>query len=259
MRNATSKFSKLKLFCLGLGASLSCSVAVAEPPQTAPEELQQTIAQLEAAANSQDVEAIGGFYSPNFTTAEGMSSSALFQALTQLWERYPDLTYTTELQSWEREGNELVADTVTVIRGTGNSNGRSTRLDSTIRSRQYFRDLKLVRQETLAEQTQLSSGDNPPQVWVNLPEQVQSGEQFNFDVIVDKPLGNDVLLGAATEELTASDRYFDPSTLELDILPAGGIFKLVNAPDEPGDRWLSAVLVRADGMTIVTQRVSIEE
>ncbi|MGK7872370.1 MAG: nuclear transport factor 2 family protein [Xenococcaceae cyanobacterium] len=244
---------------LGFGLTTSLGSAVrAESPETAPQELKEILSEIETAVNSRDLEGMMQFYSPNFTNSDGLSHSSLSQALTELWKRYPSLNYMTELQSWERVGDELVAETVTYIRGTENIDGRLMRLDSNIRSRQYFKDQKLVRQEILAERTKLTSGENPPEVNVILPEKVGVGEQFNFDVIVKEPLRDDVLLGAAIEEQTSSDRYFNPSTLELEILPAGGIFKLVTAPLLPDNRWLSAILVHADGIILITQRVRVE-
>jgi len=38
------------------------------------------------------------------------------KALTQLWQRYPQLKYQTQLQSWKPE-NAIVAETVTSITG----------------------------------------------------------------------------------------------------------------------------------------------
>ena len=244
---------------LGLGLTAFGSSVRAESPETAPQELTQVISEIEAAANNQDVEAVMQFYSPEFSNSDGLSATSVSQALTKLWERYPQLSYTTELQSWEQEGDDLVAETVTTIQGTENNNGRAIQLDSTIRSRQYFRNQKLIRQDILSEKTNVTSGDAPPEVSVNLPEQVQPGEEFNFDVVVQQPIGEEVLLGAALEEPVSSDRYLNPGTLELDILPAGGIFKLVKIPQTPKSQWLSAILVQSDGITMVTRRVNSEE
>jgi hypothetical protein len=128
---------------------------------------------------------------------------------------------------------------------------------STIRSRQYFQDNKLIRQEIISEETKLSSG-NSPHIQVNVPEVAKVREQFNFDVIVEDPLDNDLLLGSAIEEQTASNRYLNPTDFELEPLPSGGVFKRVTAPGLPGSYWLSAIIIKGDGMIIVTRRVTIE-
>ncbi len=250
-------FSAL-LLSLELVGGLSSPVK-AESAATAPEELTEVISKLEEAANKRDLEEVMEYYSPDFTNGDGLNHSSLSQSLSQMWKTYPRIRYTTEIDSWSDNGDELVAETTTKIRGVQNNKGRMVRFDSTLRSRQYFQDQKLVRQEVLSEQTKLTSGDNPPAVNIIAPEAVKLGEKYNFDVVVTEPLENRVLLGAVNEERTNSDLYLDPTALELEPLPAGGVFKTVTAPLLPDSNWLSAIVVRGDGITMVTHRVRVEE
>jgi len=229
----------------------------AESPETAPPQLKTILTQIDSAANRRDVKGVMQFYAGNFKNSDGLTPRSMEQALRQLWQRYPQLTYRTELRDWKREGNALVAETVTVISGTQGSDGKNTKLESTLRSRQRFEGNKIVQQNILSERTQLSSGANPPNVQVNLPEQVGVGQPFNFDVIVKEPLGDSLLLGSALEEPIKPDLYTKPTKFDLQLLPAGGIFKLGKAPTKPEDRWISAVLIRGDGMTMITQRLQV--
>ena len=214
---------------------------------------------MESAANEQDLDEVMEYYADEFTNEDGLTTDSIEVALEKLWSSYPQLTYETKIISWEEQGDELVAETETKITGSRDNQGRTIRLESNIKSRQYFQDKKLVRQEVLAEQTKLFTGERPPRVRVNVPETVQVGEQYHFDTIVTEPLEGDVLLGAALEERTGSDRYLNPSTLELEPLSSGGIYKVVTAPLLSDNHWLSSIIVRGDGITMVTQRVRIEE
>lgn len=254
--------SWVKSLGLSVFLILSCGVnnlVRAENSVNAPAALQDTIAKIDMAANNQNLEAVMKYYSPNFTNTDGLTPTSLSQALTSLWKTYPQLQYTTEIKSWEQTGDQLVAETVTKIQGASQSQGRTMNLNTTLHSRQYFQEQKLVRQEILSEQTQVTTGENPPVVEVIAPEKVKVGEKYNFDVVVTEPLKDKVLLGATVEEPTGSDRYLNPSNLELEALPAGGIYKLVTAPRLPENHWLSAILVRGDGITMVTKRVRIEQ
>ena len=234
------------------------NVAWGENAATAPEELTEVIAGIENAANEQDIEAVIEYYSDDFTSSDGLTTDTLAKALTQMWRNYPQLEYTTQIESWSESGNELVAETLTTVRGIQNTEGRKARLKSTIKSRQYFQGQKLVRQEILSEQSQLTSGENPPLVEVVAPDTVTVGQKYNFDLIVDEPLEDRVLLGAVQEEKTAGNLYLNSTSLELEPLPAGGIYKVATAPETPESNWLSAILVRGDGMTMITHRVNIE-
>ncbi|WP_199333500.1 nuclear transport factor 2 family protein [Oculatella sp. FACHB-28] len=231
--------------------------ARAESPATAPPELRETLTQIDAAASQGDVEAVMEFYSSEFTHADGLTYETMQQALTAFWERYPDLTYQTALTSWEPDGDAIVAETVTTITGTQEAEGRTFKLDSTIASRQRFVGRQMVSQEILTERSQVTSGENPPTVTVSLPEQVTTEQEYPFDAIVTEPLGDRVLLGTALEEPVRPEGYLNPITLDLTLLPAGGLFKVGQAPATPESRWVSAIIIREDGITEVTQRLRV--
>ena len=246
------------LFSLGMVNGLGDRV-LAKSADSAPDELTEAIFDIEDAANDRDLDGVLDRYSENFTNTDGLTTDSLAQGLEQMWQNYPELEYTTEIESWSQEDGLLVARTITTITGVQQDEGRVSNLSSTIKSLQYFKDGKLVNQDILAEQSRLTSGENPPQVEIAAPETVKTGKKYNFDLIVDEPLEEKVLLGAIKEEKTASNLYLNPTALELEPLPAGGIYKTATAPLLPDSNWVSAILVRGDGITMITHRVNIEE
>ncbi|MEL6261968.1 MAG: nuclear transport factor 2 family protein [Cyanobacteria bacterium J06626_6] len=241
---------------LGSGAT-GALTAQAASPDTAPAALTTAINQIEAAASAGDLSAVMESYSPNFTNEDGFTYETLETALQDLWERYDSLTYRVELQSWEPIAGGFVAETVTYINGTKTLNGQATSLESIIRSEQTFEAGKIVSQNTLSERNQVTSGEQPPTVSVILAEQVEAGETYDFDAIVVEPLGNRYLLGAAIEEGTTATDFFTGRPVELELLSAGGLFKIGEAPSAPDSRWVSALLVREDGLTVVTRRLQV--
>ena len=248
--------SVLALFVLTLSLTACWNRAAAATPQTAPPQLKNLLTQIDAAANQHDIKAVMQFYGENFSHADGLSRQSMEKALTQLWQRYPQLKYQTQLQSWKTEGNAIVAETVTNITGA-QSRDRNQVLRATIKSRQRYENELIVRQEILSERSQLSAGAKPPTVDVKLPQQVSTGQQYNFDAIVQEPLGDDYLLGAAIEEPIQAGKNFKATSVELELLSAGGLFKLGRAPAMADDRWVSALVIRGDGMTLVTQRLQV--
>lgn len=261
--NASSRSSSWRGWLLAVGMAVSLSGTVlagsvrANTPDQAPAPLQEMLSQVDAAANSRDLQKVMQYYSPNFTNTDGLNRRSLEQALTQLWKRYPDLKYKTELKSWKAEGNSFVIETVTQLTGTQQSENRQLKLISSLRSQQRLDNQQISRQEILAEQSQITSGQKPPTVKLTIPEQVNVGEEFSFDAVVQEPLGDGLLLGAALEEPVRADGLINPTTTDLELLSAGGIFKVGRAPKTPESRWLSAVVVRQDGMTLVTQRLRV--
>ncbi len=252
---------------LGLSVSflLSCGLTIglatdirAQNPANAPAELKTLISQIEAAANQQNLEQVMGFFSPEFKTADGLTYPLLAKSLTALWKRYPTLQYKTDILSWEQKGDGWVAETLTTIKGKNNDPMMMVQLSATIKSRQVFKNQKLVHQDILSERTDVTTGKNPPQVDVKLPTTVRVGQKFDFDVIVQEPLGDNLLAGTAIEEKVESARYLNPGTIELQLLQSGGLFKQAQAPAQPSSQWLSGILVSDDGITLVTERVKVE-
>lgn len=244
-------------FLLTLGLSAGWTTAKAASPASAPPELKNTLAQIDAAANSHNVQAVMQFYGANFSNSDGLNRAGMEKTLTQLWQRYPQLRYRTELKSWQNQGNGIVAETVTNITGTQPVDGRNWSFNATILSKQRFENQKIVNQEILNERTQLTSGEKPPSVDFKLPAQVGTGQEFNFDVVVKEPLKDDLLVGTALLEQISPDKYLNSPKIQLEPLNAGGIFKVGRAPNDPGKYWISAVLVRSDGITIVSQRLPV--
>lgn len=226
-------------------------------PQNAPAQLTNLLTQVDAAASRGDAKGVLQFYSPNFTHGDGLNLQTMEKSLISLWQRYPKLKYSTKLLSSKSEGNGIIAETETQITGLPSGGANNLTLNATIKSRQRIESGKIVRQDILAEHTLLTSGSKPPQVEIKLPQQVQVGQKYNFDAIVKEPLGDDFLLGTALEESIQPDKFLNPTSVDLELLTSGGLFKVGKAPSTPGSQWVSAVILRGNGMTMITQRLQV--
>jgi hypothetical protein len=226
-------------------------------PSDPSSQVKNLLAQMDAAASQGNIKAVMQLYNPNFTSGDGLNFQSLEQSLLALWKRYPRLRYSTQLKSWKREGNVIIAETVTNITGSPSAQNNNLALNATITSRQRIVNDKIVNQEILSEQTRLTSGNQPPQVDINLPQQVRVGQMYFFDAIVQEPLGDDFLLGTALEEPVQVGKYLNPTSVNLEVLNSGGLFKMGRAPSVPGNRWVSAVVMRGSGMTMITQRMQV--
>ncbi|MBD3881669.1 nuclear transport factor 2 family protein [Phormidium tenue FACHB-886] len=273
----------------GAGQAQAQSAPQAAPQSTsqaapaAPPQITQALTQIDAAANQQDLAALLSFYAPTFTSTDGLTLRDMEAALRALWERYPNLSYSTRINSWQEDGDAIVVETTTTITSAATpvqpasqsspqlaqpsqlsqtpaaeaAPSRTFSLASTITSRQRFESEKIVQQEILSERTQLTSGDNPPTLDISLPQEIRTGQAFDFDAVVREPLGDRLLLGAALEEPIRTSGYLNATTVNLEPLSAGGIFKVGRAPMTPDSRWVSAVVVRDDGITAITQRLQV--
>jgi len=267
---ANFRFRQLVKWSLAISITLlfSSGVSLQESPlrwkliaaasaNEAPSKLHEVLTPLETAANKQKLRAVKKAYHRDFSTTEGLDRKALTKQLKQLWKKYPQLDYEIELKSWEVNGDKMVAETVTNIQGVRQAHGREMRLEAQLRSRQEVVEDKIVSQTILSERSQIYIGDDAPRVSVNSPDQVQVGETFSFDVIVQEPTANERFLGTALEKRVNPNQYMNSQQFDLDMLPSAGIYRLGTAPDRPGKRWLSAIIVGDGGMTLISQRLTI--
>jgi hypothetical protein len=248
----------LTLAFLSIGwLSPPAAMAMSKSTANAPSAITTAIAKIDAAANNRQITELLRHYSPNFKHSDGLDKVAWQKSLTQFWQSYNNLRYTTKIKSWRAEGSGYSTETITNIVGTQNVDGRKMNLQSTIESRQKIVRGQIVSQEILQERTQITSGSQPPTIELNLPTKLQTNTEYNFDAIVKEPLGEDVLMGATTEEIVSPQGYTKPNNYKLELLTAGGLFKIARAPGKSGDYWLSTVFIRSSGMTIMTQRVHV--
>ena len=240
---------------LAAGVMGICPAVAASSP---PAELQATIDRIDRAASDRDLPTVLAAYGPDFRTTDGLTRTALGDALTTLWNNFETVTYATDIEDWRRGRNgEMIVETTTELTAQGQTFGHLATLTATVRSRQTLRDGAIVRQDVLAEQSRLSVGEQPPEVLTIAPDRVRPGEVFEFNAFVRRPFDGMVLVGTAVERETRPQVYRLPDDRELATLPGSGLFKQGKAGSAGDDRWLSAILVSKDGMTVVSQRLSV--
>ncbi|MEB3292893.1 MAG: hypothetical protein VKJ24_07020 [Synechococcales bacterium] len=284
----------LSLPCSLLGGVLAFSTPVSAqadrpaPSSASPAPLSNSLmAQLDRAVNRQDLPAALQLFSANFSHSDGLTRQSLETALTQLWKQYPNLTYRTEVTQSKMTAAGITAlETVTHITGQRvTTEGQEWSIAGTIKATQHLQNDKILRQEILSEKISLSLGERPPTVKLAMPDAVGIAQSYNFEAIVQEPVGEDLLMGAILEETVNPALVVNPDRLRIEFpsvaelltdrelirppklppqtkrlklkrLRAGGFFKIGRSANVPETRWITAVLARHDaGMTIVTQRL----
>lgn len=252
----TGRYRPLRLaalLCAGMVTLGWGSAARAETPAA----LADFVQQLDDAASQEDLSQVMQAYSEDIVHGDGLTYDDIESALSQFWEQYDNLRYRTEITSWEQEGSRYMTETETRITGTRALGAQRLRLMATLTSQQEIVDGQIVSQTMLDESSRVTAGARPPQLEVNLPDGVDIGQQFYFDAIVLEPLEERLLLGSATEERISPISYASPAAAEFDLLSSGGLFKVGRAPAMPGQQWLSAVIIRDDGITGITRRMQV--
>lgn len=256
---------------------LTVNAAVTSPSQN-------LVTALDSALNTKNVGAISNLLTSDYTNDDGYNRETLPTALQRLWKQYPNLTYKTEIVGSNMKGGTETIETLTTIDGRrSNPSGQIWKITGSIRSQQTVQANRIRSQSILSEQTQITIGEKPPTVIVNLPDTVTVGQSYKYEAVVQEPINDDLFMGTVFENpvspalLTQKQLQLQlPSIAELlsgrtrktpkpansdqivklSRLPSGGFFKVGTASKVPETRWISAVLARHDGgITIATNRL----
>lgn len=245
---------------LALGASLLMAMGTAVNPAAAvtiDPSVQALLSDIDRAASAKDAGLLQRF-APNFRSADGLSRDELGRSLSQFWQSFDQVTYSTTVEKADRDRDTWILETRTDITATkANTTLGPAKLVTEVRARQTVQNGLVIRQELLDERTTTQWGSKPPRVRVRLPERVRPGDTYTFDAIVQDPLGDTLLAGSAIDTPVRPELYAIPQNAALEPISAGGLFKVGRAPNSPGSRWISAVLVGPEGMTWITERLEV--
>ena len=243
---------------VGAGAAIALGAAIGPVSAvTVAPEVQTLLSEIDRAASAKDPALLQRF-APDFQSADGLSRTDLARSLEQFWKNFDQVSYTTTVEKADRDRDGWTIETLTEIVATQDTTTLGpAKLTTQVRARQTLRNGAIVRQELLDERTTTQWGSKPPAVRVRLPERVRPGETYTFDAIVQDPLGETLLAGSAIDSPVRPEAYAVPQNAALEPISTGGLFKIGRAPNSPGPRWISAVLVGPEGMTWITQRLDV--
>ena len=178
----------------------------------------------------------------------------LAQRLAQFQQDFPEVTWQVEPGAPTPDGRPTLR---LRVQGAAASEGLTYALDATEQIAIRLENGQLVEQELLAQQSLLRSGEPPLAVNVVIPDVVLTGSRYDVDLIVKEPLGQALVAGGminlTDEQLSAQMR----PNLPLAPQGGGGLFKSVQAPQQPGSQTWAVMLVHPDGVVTATKRVRV--
>jgi len=88
----------------------------------------------------------------------------------------------------------------------------------------------------------------------NIPDRVLTGSKYDIDIILNKPLEEEIIAGAIKPHQVNS--LYEQEML-LEPLASGGIFKITRAPSKPGMQIWSGIIAHPEGMITFTKSIDI--
>ena len=228
-------------------ALLLAPVHALEPPGSGGSAVERFSDRLQAALNS-------GSSSAFDTLASVDLQPVLVERYQRFLQDFPEVTWQVEPAAPTPDGRPTLS---LRVRGAAESEGLTYALEASEQIAIRLDNGQLVDQELVAQQSLLRSGERPLAVDVAIPDVVLTGSRYDVDLIVEKPLGQALVAGGlidlTDEQLSAHQR----PNLPLSPQAGGGLFKSVQAPQQPGSQTWAVMLVHPDGLVTATKRVRV--
>ena len=178
----------------------------------------------------------------------------LAQRLERFRQDFPEVTWQVEPAEPTPDGRPTLS---LRVRGAAESQGLTYSLEASEQIAIRLEDGEFVDQELLAQQSLLRSGEPPLAVDIAIPDVVLTGSRYDIDLIVEEPLGQALVAGGLID---LSDQHLSAQirpNLPLAPQGGGGLFKSVQAPQQPGSQTWAVMLVHPDGVVTATKRVRV--
>tara|TARA_B100000214_G_scaffold214505_1_gene155817 strand:+ start:348 stop:1013 length:666 start_codon:yes stop_codon:yes gene_type:complete len=116
---------------------------------------------------------------------------------------------------------------------------------------------KIKGYKVIEEESILNSQSSPLIIKIESPENVLTGEKYEVNLIIEKPLDNEVTAGGIT--LLQNENNMNISNNPYGIKPnqSGGLFKYIQAPLQPGNQTISAIITHPEGIYSITKKIKV--
>jgi len=173
--------------------------------------------------------------------------------LNKLIEEFPDAKW--KLSNFTKKStNKNIVDIK--LNGSKSINGKKFFIHSDYNFLFSFINGKIQDTAIKNNLTLIRNDMNKIDISIAIPDKVLTGAKYDIDVIVNEPLGESIIAGNIREH---SESNILPSSIDLEPLASGGIFKVTRAPIKPGIQIWSGMIAHPKGLISFTKTVNIQE
>ena len=111
--------------------------------------------------------------------------------------------------------------------------------------------------KVLTEESILNSQNSPLVVKIISPDKVLTGERYEINLIIEKPLDNSLI--ASGMIVLQNNENLNISNDQFGVKPnqSGGLFKYIQAPLKPGFQTISAIITHPKGIYSITRKIKV--
>tara|TARA_B100000945_G_scaffold155308_1_gene124520 strand:+ start:166 stop:885 length:720 start_codon:yes stop_codon:yes gene_type:complete len=107
------------------------------------------------------------------------------------------------------------------------------------------------------EQSILNSKKSPLVVKVISPDEVLTGERYEMNLIIEKPLDKSLIATGMIVLKNNENINISNNQYGIKLNQSGGLFKYIQAPLKPGFQTISAIITHPQGIYSITKRIKV--
>ncbi|WP_257473275.1 hypothetical protein [Prochlorococcus marinus] len=116
---------------------------------------------------------------------------------------------------------------------------------------------KIKSYKVINEESILNTEGSPLIVKIIAPNEVQTGERYEVNLIVEKPLDNSLIASGMVVLKNREDLKISKEKFGIKPNLSGGLFKYVQAPLIPGFQTISAIITHPKGIYSLTKTIKV--
>ena len=117
---------------------------------------------------------------------------------------------------------------------------------------------KIKSYKVLNEETILKSKGSPLIIEVISPNKVLTGERYEMNLIVKKPLDKSLIASGLIVLNNKDNKYIYNNNFGIKPSQSGGLYKYIQAPQEPGFQTISAIIAHPKGIYSITKKIKVD-
>tara|TARA_Y100001968_G_scaffold68991_1_gene60091 strand:- start:114 stop:833 length:720 start_codon:yes stop_codon:yes gene_type:complete len=130
-----------------------------------------------------------------------------------------------------------------------------------LRSRQIVKietiNNKIKNYKVINEESTLNSQDSPLVINVISPDKVLTGERYEINLIIEKPLDSSLIASGMIVIKNHKNINISKENFGIKLNQSGGLFKYIQAPLEPGTQTISAIITHPEGIYTITKKINV--
>ena len=112
--------------------------------------------------------------------------------------------------------------------------------------------------KVIKEESILNTKKSPLIVKIVSPDKVLTGEQYEINLIIEKPLDYELTASGITILKNKDNVAITNDLFGIKPNLSGGLFKYIKAPLEPGSQIISAIITHPEGIYSITKKIKVD-